>query len=374
MVRETGHLTMHQVRARAALNLAKACALRDAHRPNDDQAVEMLSRAQRLWDERQARKYSASAARGVYISSDHSTISPASWRRWLEPKPPLVIRPSSFQKLDELLGSDLVSLLDAGVEVDDARLGFFEAMVCGGLLARFPASANGASSSLLVKADAYRPYSALHVHLDAIEVCSYASSDPGSSEWRRIKVVAAERIQRYLHDRWNLRTGSIYGRPGVAASGQAKPDAAVFSPFSHEGPDRIHALLFSLISDKNFVLGPLLSDWALDMATAALALNARAWADKEVAFASRHPVEEHFWCSGFDSLLFTNDPLPLVMKRFGMISSDAWQSGRHGKALVPLLRAKRTYTAFLKTLGLTRHNISSLVRAQRVALPLEFLG
>ncbi|MBH2015739.1 MAG: hypothetical protein I8H88_04570 [Burkholderiales bacterium] len=267
-----------------------------------------------------------------------------------------------------------MSLLDVDVPVDDARQGFFEAMACGGLLARFPASENCASSSLLVKADAYRPYSALHVHLDSIEVCSYASSEPGASEWRRVKVIAAERVQRYLHDRWNLRTGSIYERPGVAPSGQTKPDTEVCSSFSQEGPDRIHALLFSLAKDKNFVLGPLLGDWALDMATAALALHARAWADKEVAFASRRPVEEQFWCSGFDSLLFTNDPLQMVMKRFGMISSDAWQPARHGKALVPLLRARRTYAAFLKTLGLTRHNISSLVRAQRVAHPLEFLG
>lgn len=218
---------------------------------------------------------------------------------------------------------------------------YFATMVRGGLLERMTHKLEVQPTQQLLwqRACGYSPRSALHLHLDAIEAAALTTGVKGL-DWQEVKAVAGTRVLAILHSRWARRGGTVYavldsslkqtfeeldeqGRRDLRARfADAKPDR--FDRAIAEGarpdwrrcgiepdsaPQHIYKTLFRIAADEEFVSGSRLDAWALDMATAALALFAIAWSDRYATFGPEASDEPIFW-GAFEQLLFEPDPDP----------------------------------------------------------------
>lgn len=239
--------------------------------------------------------------------------------------------------------------------------------------------------SLRDRAESYKPISALHLHLDAIEVSALAEGY-GDIPWETVKQIGAERILNILTDRWSPRHGSIYSELSSelrlkwdAASpeeqSEIRKNIARFRPDRFESiikaraiPDwnitgidadissqHIYKALFSLAADSKFLVADRLEAWSLDLATAALAMHALAWTDRFTTFDQPISDELLFWCA-FDDLMFRNESIDLDNRDFvGAMTkcNSDWSPESFGL----FLSARETYHGELKEVGISASEV-----------------
>ena len=307
---------IRQLRQPMALNLFKSQLLRERHIPSMAQTEEVLS---------------ALSAFGM-----SETFDPRTWRGWFC-KNARRARGDSLNAINKVATKLPAATSQCGLLNVQSSPMFFSKMLDGGLCKELlePNASKNPKYPLLQKADDYQPVSAWHLHLDAIEAVALAEAN-GNADWETVKAIAAAKVLRVLHECWNPRNGTIYAtlssnfqvdwdrasnsekekmRRGCA---QMKPDLfpylmkkAAAPDWSYIGlevdiaPSQVHKLLFALAADVKFLVADRFNVWALDLATAALAMLARALTDRHITESTFGP-ELIFW-DAYEVIFFRDE-------------------------------------------------------------------
>lgn len=330
-------LTVGELRFRAGVNHFKRSLLPD-HIPGRAQARELFEELERIaeglaptWLLAQ-RDFNPAAWLGM-------RPSPRSWQAWFaqEVETP---KARAQRSLDEVARRAIRWSLPNGNVEQSLPPGFYRDLIDGGLLRTLLAKTGAGEFGPLLglRAAAYKPLSAWHLHFDALELRSF-SNDHLDVSWEEIVRVAATRILELLHELWRPGDGRIYAqlssdtrRQWSAASEVERLDIRNrffrFVPDQFEasmnsgaspsweragvGPDvpvaHVHRLLFSIGADAEFLQGDRLSAWALDLATSGLAAHALAWTDR-YRVLGHQITEEQLFLAAIDALLLTSAPI-----------------------------------------------------------------
>jgi hypothetical protein len=308
---------IRHLRQPMTLNLFKRQLLGDRHIPTQSQTEEVLS---------------ALSEFGM-----DETFDPRTWRGWFGEKARRA-RGDSLGSLDVVAMKLPFGGLQSGMlKVKPATL-FFLKMLEGGLCKELlePNGSKNPKYPLLQKADEYQPVSAWHLHLDAIEAVALAEAN-GNADWETVKAIAASKVLCTLHERWNPRDGSIYStlssnlqlewerasneekehmRKGCSQmfpdifpylmKKAAAPDWSQMNLDVDIGPSQVHKLLFAMSADEDFMVEDRFDAWALDLATAALAMLARALTDRHNTLGAVVGPELIFW-DAYEMLFFREE-------------------------------------------------------------------
>lgn len=308
---------MVRIRLTLAINLFKRYILGPDHLPNKPQVDELLS--------------------SVHGSRLFELIDIRTWISWFEPKSPVPKR-KTVRALDQIAREGIRIIYPAADTAYGLAPGFFEELVHGGLLQTMTTVAPTKRTKFAVMAavSSYLPLSAWHLHLDSIEVCGH-SEGIGDLGWEFVKRLAAERLMFLLSALWSPRRGTIFKlfatdfRLGwnVASDAERRELTAHLSssPFyrftmlmnpvpipnwlsigvDNDVPDsHIHKVMLALAADFEFLKAERLTAWALDLASAALAMHALAWTDRYETFGLRVSGEEICWWT-FYSMFFSEN-------------------------------------------------------------------
>ena len=208
----------------------------------------------------------------------------------------------------------------------------------------------------------------------------------------------------YLHDRWNPRDGSIYANLSSDLSiewskadqfereeirnamAQFTPDlfprfmALPASPdWSHIkiqediGANHVHKLLFAMAADEKFLVADRFDAWALDLATAALAMHAKALANRVDTFGFNIGVEFHYW-EALEMIFFRDEESDAVI--FDAIQRAMECSGEifSMRSLELLLNAGELYKSALAKLGVNREYVVDLTARCWELHPIVYRG
>jgi len=232
-------------------------------------------------------------------------ISDKTWKSWFA-DPPIIPRIETIRRLDELASCAIRVISKKDGENKSLPSAFYGQLVHGGLVKRMMQASKSKHPLIALKdrAESYRPISALHLHIDAIEICAL-SNGYGDIPWETVKQVGSERVLNLIAERWGPRKGSVYSE--LTSDLQLEWDAAspnerieirkVFARFKPDpfernlnaqatpnwniagieadvSPLHIYKVLFSLAADSKFLVADRLAAWSLDLATSALAMHA----------------------------------------------------------------------------------------------------
>lgn len=264
-------------------------------------------------------------------------VSEETWESWFDANAAVPKR-SKVAALD-LYAKQVIRLRhpwsDAVVALPD---GFYVEAVYGGLLGTMLARTQAKEPNadiLLARARAYKPLSALHLFLDALELRGFAD-DWGAVGWEEIVYIAAHRIFGELHDRWRPGDGTVYAEftsdlqiERATASDNRRSEiekfrlrlgadffngfecGGAYPKFAHASskadiqPAHMHRFLFALGMDENFWVGDRILPWALDLAAAGLVAYALAWTDRYLLLGPCI-TEEGLFLRAIDALLFSS--------------------------------------------------------------------
>lgn len=318
-------------------------------------------------------------------------ITDKTWKSWFA-NPQIIPRIGKIQVLDDLASSAI--RVTSGRDSKERPLpsGFFSQLVHGGLTSEMKRSSKSKYPLIVLKdrAESYMPISALHLHVDAIEV-SALSEGHGEISWETVKGIGAERILRILTDRWGPRCGSVYSELSsdlqlawsVASPEERtvirknlarfKPDpfdtifnAKAFPNWSITGTEadiasqHIYKALFSLAADAKFLVSDRLAAWSLDLATAALAMHALKLDTRSATLIQLIPDELVFWCA-LEDLMFSNEPIDEDSSDFvGAMSKCNAVWGE--QSFETFLRARNTYHSELQQVGISVSEVANIVK------------
>lgn len=294
-----------QLRVTVAVNLFKRYLLGSAHLPGEHQ-TELIAK--------------------LPCHLLFEVIEPRTWRAWFGDAPPIPKR-LKLRALDAFSQEHLrvVSTRD-GLE---RRLSpyFFYELVYGGLVAVMAKAASAKRTKEAVAAAAinYKPLSAWHLHMDAIEVSALATG-VGDLSWVEVKRIAAKRLLELLDRLWSPRHGLIYqlfasdlrlrwtsSSDSEQQQIRAEYDRFPVSYFRSQMDDvpypnwvdigidddladvHIYKALLAMVGAREFLKAERLHAWSMDLASAALAMNGLAWADRFRAFGPRLTGEQICW-------------------------------------------------------------------------------
>jgi hypothetical protein len=241
------------------------------------------------------------------------------------------------------------------------------------------------------------------LHLDAIEAVALGEPN-GEVDWETVKGIAANRVSNILHNLWSPRGGSIY--PALSSNfliewnsasqseqETIRKDCALLipNPFSRwmrmpatpdwsriqvgedVGSNQVHRLLLAMAADEKFLVADRLEAWSLDLATAALAMYARALTDRYTTFGVQVGPEFLYW-DAFELLFFRDDvseadvvdSLIRAMKCTGAEFSI--------RSIEVLFSARDQYRSALSKLGVSLDYISGLMSRCWEMHPLIYRG
>ena len=394
-------LLLKGVRSRVAINHFKRCILDDLHVAGRAQSKSLFEALEDLALDCEASGLKSSARFDPLRWLGF--VSSRAWEGWYG-SPARVPQPGTLRALD-LAAARLIRWRRPADGVDlPLSDNFYVTLVHGGLLQTILAPTEAAEPGvelLRSRAANYRPVSAWHLHLDALEIRAY-TSDFKSVPWSEVVEIAAHRVLDALYRLWRPMDGAIYRhfssstrRAWAAASSEErieiraafarmKPDlfeqsmvAGASPSWSLTGvvPDvpavHAHRLLLSIGADADFLQGDRLSAWSLDLATAGLAAHALAWTDR-YRLLGRRTTDEQLILAAIDALLLSDggaseeDYLACIDRelRAAMSRTGSDWSGYGASALH---RARATYLSEIAELGLTVSEIEEVSRrAQRV--------
>jgi len=404
------------VRARVAISHFKRSVLGDLHVASSAQSTALFETLEDIAFQR-APKHLVSQRDFKPLGWLGMEISPRGWEGWYGARM-RVPKPGKLRALDAV-ASRVIRWCQPS---DDRALAlpsdFYVSMVHGGLLQTMlaPTEAIEPGAGLLrSRALSYRPRSAWHLHLDALEVRAFGGSYKGVS-WEEIIEIATGRVLDILHRLWRPMGGRIYGllssdtrMQWTAASDEErvrireafarlKPDQFEASMVAGARPSwrvtgltpdiptvHAHRLLFAIGADRSFLLGDRLSAWAMDLATAGIAAHALAWTDR-YRLLGREVTEEQIFLAAIDALLLSGpvrsgdgseDPEVVYFSEidrelYGAIDRTPGDWSHVG--LDTLRGARATYLTELIELGLTLEEVRSYLRRAERQHKLEYLA
>lgn len=370
-----------EIRFAVAINVFKMLLLGEGHQPGKAQTTAV---------------FDALAKHGLEI-----LLTERTWQSWFSPNsgtPKL----SKVRVLDQM--AQRIGAFDGHGEdlASDTPENFFEEMVFGGLVAHMThrtTSSRSLEVILCERANSYFPLSALHLHLDALETASWVE-DFGEISWTAIKKLAAERIFELLNLLWNRRRGLMYGsfcssatsrstrasdlaifegyrgfkpNPGAAYfSGRKEPAWQRIGSILELGSAPIHKLMFLLARDHEFLADDKLIGWALDLSTAALALQAATWCHRHDDFGV-FPSEEAIFWAALDAIFFqsvaperNNHSVDVAMSR----CQDFWTD----QDFEMFLRGRETYQGLVEAAGVDINKLYVVAMRATEIHPMEFVG
>lgn len=371
---KAGQTEIQSLRLTAAVNEFKQALLKDLHIPGKPQTsatFELL----------------ASLPEGALFTG-------RTWESWFS-KSPVVPKIGSASKLDALARY-------AGISFSDAEPRFLEKLIYGGLAAEMAGAGAGRDLrlTLLMRAEKYRPASPLHLHLDAIELGTM-SDNFQEAGWEDTLAIGARRILSLIHERWCPRKGTVYmtfpsqlriawdaadqkGRSEVesfyagwrrellehALDACAKPNWSDLNVDMDISPQHVCRLLLGLVPDADFLQGARLKAWALDLATAGLALHALAWSDRYNTMGAKITIEQILWAA-ISKIFFSEAELDdddfeiasAMEEIYGCILPSFIET---------FLRGRREYQAQISQLGVSVPSLMQVVMRIRQIHPLVY--
>ena len=378
---------LRRLRQQVAIHLFKRFVLGVAHVPLSPQTEQVLS-----------------------VFGSHA-VEEKTWEAWVTDD----ARGMKTSKVDllDIVAGTAISFQSPVAGAQRLPSGFFSTLVNSGLISTMFAGSKSKSQpgAMRERLFEYRPLSAWHLHLDAIEVAALAESyrpkqalgEFGAKPaipWWSIKRAAGEFLLAWLHEAWGPRSGWLYRhfRPDIHASSRTGSRSATqdvrFVRLQTTGrssarspctPDwraagiamdvtapHIFKTLFSIAADHTFLIGERASAWSLDLATAALAAYAVAWSDRYVTF--QHPVQPEliFW-RAFDGLFFSPTE-PDDLKRYLLAAMAQCQGAWEPESLLAFTRAGETYREEMRLLGVGGSEISKAIGRARRIRPLSYIG
>lgn len=370
-----------EIRFAVAINVFKMLLLGEGHQPGKAQTTAV---------------FDALAQHGLEI-----LLTERTWQSWFSPNPGTP-KLNKVRVLDQM--AQKIGAFDGHGkgQPSDALANYFEEMVFGGLITRMTHGTKSSRSLEVIlceRANRYMPLSTLHLHLDALETASWVE-DFGEVSWSAIKNLAAERILGLLSLLWKRRHGLMYGDfvwsatpPSTRASGLAlfhayrglkpAPDAAYFFGGREPAWDRIgsvlelgsapvHKVMFSLARDPEFLVDDKLLAWALDLSTAALALQASTWCRRYDDFGV-FPSEEAIFWAALDAIFFqaaapgrNNHSVVVAMSR----CHDFWTD----QDFEMFLWGRETYRGLVQAAGVDINKLYVVAMRATEIHPMEFVG
>lgn len=375
---------IRHLRQPMALNLFKIHLLGDRHVPGHAQTEDVLS---------------ALSAIGMEV-----TIDPRTWVGWFGSDARRA-RGDSLSVLDKAFVR--INQTDGLPHLFKIRpdLMCFYKMIDGGLSKELlePTASKKPRYQILQKAEDYQPISKWHLHIDAIEAMALAEPN-GDLDWETLKEIAAARVMGYLHDRWNPRDGSIYANLSSDFSiewsnadkserEKIRNEMARFKPdlFPHFmnlpaipdwaslnieidiGANQMHKLLFAMAADEKFLVADRFDAWALDLATAALAMFARAQVDQRKTFRASLLPDFLYW-EAFEVIFFRDEECERAV--FDAIEHAFEFSGAHFsiRSFELLVRAGALYKSALAKLGVSHVKVAELTSRCLEMHPIVYRG
>ena len=130
-----------------------------------------------------------------------------SWKFWFTSGVKTIPQRNTLKQLDRIAQA---VQQERGLEIE-IPADFFLILVRGGLMTNLSQAtkAKDTWSICLSRAAHYRPVSALHLHLDAVETAAN-HNDMHGIPWGAISALAANRIASIIAKRWSPREGNIY--------------------------------------------------------------------------------------------------------------------------------------------------------------------
>ena len=373
-------ISIQELRLRFAVNSFKNSVLGDKHVAREHQTETLIGALPKSYQE--------------------LSLFDKTWSRWFS-NGGTIPRRANIELLDKIA----LSLTGEAEKPGKAKSrNSLTEMVYGGLVSELvkPTKSNNRLHTLIGRANDYEAASAFHLHLDAIEAAGWHDKCH-DLEWYFVTEVAGKRVLELLNERWSPRYGILYNQfESNFAVKWNKADAEekqemlkplegfkpnLFEYFMRKGahPDwsatgfgsdisseHIYKLLFCLAADPAFLIEERLQAWAIDLASAALAMHAIAWIDRYETMGIQ-PSDELFYWAAFDEIFFREDPLEadgwfveLTMKR----SSATW----HSSSFSLFIRAREIYHQQLERYGLTPAEISAIVQRTRNKHGLVYQG
>lgn len=371
-----------RLRQPATVNLFKSIALGERHIPEQHQAHEVQ------------RVFADAGLEGI--------LDMRTWRGW-------------FGESPRRARSDGIMALDRfrDVQGDPNRRNFlsavptsryFGSLLEGGLLADLlkPTEAKHASIALAQRAMEYQHASPVHLHFDAVEAAAVSVGN-GDVPWEQIKAISARRIMDLLHARWSPRHGTVFasltsslklkwGKADGEEQEHIRQAYARFTPnlFDHYwnmpphpdwvavgldsdiGSIHVHRLLLALSIDTDFLVADRLDSWALDLASAALAMHALAWSERYHTHGAAVTPELIYW-RAFHFLLFAeeaDDDVDGALIAALEMTKVSWTA----ETLATLYGARRSYREQLARLGVCAADVGTVVRRCWNVLPVGYRG
>jgi len=392
---------LESIRARVAVSHFKRCVLGDLHVGGRAQSKALFEALEDLALE-QAPKAVTSSRGFDPLEWLGFEVSPRAWEGWLG-QDARIPQPRKLRGLD-LAASKLIAWRrPSNGEALPLPADFYLSLVHAGLLQTMLASTEAANPGvdlLRARAAGYRPRSAWHLHLDALELRAFCDDFKGIT-WADIVTVAAGRLLDLLHQLWRPMGGTIYPlfssdtrlqwnaasleeRDRIrAAFARLKPDqfearfVAGASPsptVTGITPDipsvHVHRLLFSLGADVEFLRADRLSAWAMDLASAGMAAHALTWTDRYRQLG-RRITDEQLILAAIDALLLTaateteDQHLREIDRELRAAMGRLPADWSHAEVRA-LHRARTAYCAEMSELGMTLPEVQAITRrAQR---------
>lgn len=311
-----------------------------------------------------------------------NALTDRTWQSWFS-NSPRVPKQEKIKTLDTLAAS-----MNRGRPEEVLPVNIYSEMVHGGLTHYLlaPSKSKHPLDTLLARANNYQPLSPLHLHMDALEIDALIDGFGEDVPWTAVKAIGAQRILELLAERWGPRHGSVYSgfssnlslrweaatpeersklrefyarfKPDLFEyflNAKASPNWSQIGVDADVSPLHIYKVLFALAADAEFLVADRLVTWALDLATAALAMHALAWADRYTTFGLHITDELIFWAA-FDGLLFNSEPLEPDNRE--LVAAMTRCSAEWNLAAVEtFLRARETYHSELSELGVSVNEV-----------------
>lgn len=336
---------------------------------------------------------------------EENVLSDRTWSSWFSNTLKIPKR-EKIKVLDTLAALSLrVNKINGLVKSEDALpAGTFSEMVHGGLVNHMmaPTKSKNPLYTLAERAENYHPLSALHLHLDAIEIGAL-SDGFADVPWTTVKAIGAQRILTILAGRWGPRYGSVYSelssdlrleweaadtekrsqlrdayarfkpdRFNEVLNGKASPDWNRIGVNDDVSAEHIYKVLFALAADTDFLVADRLDAWFIDLATSALAMHALGWADRYNIFGF-HITEEMIFWGAFDEVLFGSE-LPESNNRELFAAMTRCNAEWTEASFEMFLRAREMYQATLIEFGVSAHEVISVAMHATKIHPLIYRG
>lgn len=331
-------------------------------------------------------------------------LSERTWQNLFVKSASVTPQPGTINAMDEIGERFLHGARQPSGIKGPALNGYFSELVRGGLISEMTdqTKSKNVPDILISRASKYQPRTPIHLHFDAIEVAAWAE-DFKEVPWESVTRIAAQRILDILAQRWGPRQGYLYAefsssfrlqweaadskeRARIQASlagmrpnpFQSSMEAGARPHWLAVGCDadiasaHIYKLLFALAAAPDFLVADRFHAWALDLATAALAMYALAWTNRYTTMGLRIYDEKLFWMA-LDKIYFDPEPFDLDGDEL-LPAMERCQASWSSDSLNRFKEARKYYRDFLSQGGISAQEVRQCAMNATERHPLVYYG